>query len=78
MEMCRAAEDCRQLVCDKLLHIFLKELYSTEEHQIPKRIVLSGSGEYAIWCKPAVLVSEMRREWISETWAEKDVRRFTK
>lgn len=62
MEMCRAIEDCRQLIRDKLFHIFLKELYSTEEHQKPKRIVLPESGECAIWCKLAVLVSEMRTE----------------
>lgn len=54
------------------------ELYSTEEYQKPKRIVLPGSNECAIWCKLAVLVSEMGAEYISETWAEKDVRRFTK
>lgn len=62
MGMCRAIEDCRQLVYGELLNIFLMELYSTEEHQKLKRIVLSGSDECAIWCKLAVLVSEMGTE----------------
>lgn len=65
----RAIENCGQLLYDELLNIFLPKLYRTEEHQKPKRIVLSGSGD---------LVLEMGREQISEIRAEQDVRRLTK
>lgn len=62
MRQCRASDNCRQLIYDELLNIFLIELYSMEEHQKPRRLVLSWSDECATRCKLVVLESEIGGE----------------